>query len=501
MTLLAAAGIAPPHARAWKYHEHRNVGAESYTRACMKLDYDVSQELAQAFGLRAACAKTDEKCNADAEHRIEKLQFAQLIVQELMCKDRVVMARTYGQSTALSGDHIGDPGAFVRIEGQRDTVSIIEYARRALRDGDHFHPRAPWMWQHYHLMALDLARQSSLNRDPHAKAIDEKLRRDFITMFYVNAFGDHFLQDSFAAGHMGFNRGASRPVAAMIHHDMANQRGRLVRNKLYPIEGAVGPVGRNEWWTHGDGQLHWPAVDPLDCEPQDQSGRDELLIAAAYSVYDALRAFALGESDPTCQQAARDRIPSEYFSTETNKWLSLAEMHNPAVLKFAASAEYRHVLGSHDIDRDQIAAVVSVPLDLFFGVRLDAAAAVIAPPLWASRPETVLNTRVGLMLPLLADYGSALSLDLGAGAVSDVCLQHCNRSDPQAPADSYGLVGGYLGPRLNIEAGAVLFLQFVVDGFLASSFHGQSVGGVSFGVAVGKGMRTRQARDFSGPIL
>jgi hypothetical protein len=64
---------------------------------------------------------------------------------------------------------------------------------------------------------------------------------------YENAFADHYLQDSYASGHMGFNRRASSAAAAKVFHDYWNRRGRVVSNRA----GA-------RWLAYGDGRLGGP---------------------------------------------------------------------------------------------------------------------------------------------------------------------------------------------------------------------------------------------------
>ena len=104
----------------------------------------------------------------------------------------------------------------------------------------------------------------------------------FEEAIYDSAFGDHFLQDSFASGHMGFNRPASSAAAAKVFHDEWNRRGRTVSNRRGEV-----------WKTYGDGRL----------ETENREGRMHLLAAATESVYAVLAAFVLGEYDPAADLA------------------------------------------------------------------------------------------------------------------------------------------------------------------------------------------------------
>lgn len=91
LLLMAASLCVPLTAQAWKYHEHRSVGAESYTRACLKLGEDLDADL-KAIDARAKTCTT-EPCKAEVHAARIKLEPAMLLVSELLCKDRVVLAR------------------------------------------------------------------------------------------------------------------------------------------------------------------------------------------------------------------------------------------------------------------------------------------------------------------------------------------------------------------------------------------------------------------------
>ncbi len=105
--------------------------------------------------------------------------------------------------------------------------------------------------------------------------------------FYRNAFADHFLQDSHAAGHMGFNRSASSIAATTAYHGVWNARGRLVESR----DGAL---------TYGDGLLK---------HAKNSEGRERVIQACANSAYSVVAAFVFGRRDADHELAAWRELP------------------------------------------------------------------------------------------------------------------------------------------------------------------------------------------------
>ncbi|HZL21125.1 MAG TPA: hypothetical protein VFG23_25545 [Polyangia bacterium] len=146
-------------------------------------------------------------------------------------------ASLYGEACAVSGDHLGRPEEFFDLLAGRSVYNTVYYAHLALENYAHFFPAAPRYWSQYHATAEKTA--LSAHGERGIKAI-ELLER----AIYENAFADHFLQDAFAAGHMGFNRAATGVAAAKAMHDHWNESGRAMENGL-----------GEEWWGYGDGHL------------------------------------------------------------------------------------------------------------------------------------------------------------------------------------------------------------------------------------------------------
>ena len=106
---------------------------------------------------------------------------------------------------------------------------------------------------------------------------------------FESAFADHYLQDSFAAGHMGFNRAASSAAAAKSFHDAWNARGRVATDRA-----------GHRWVTFGDGRLD---------DPANEEGRRHLIEAATLSVRGVLTAFVLGARVPADEIAVWQILP------------------------------------------------------------------------------------------------------------------------------------------------------------------------------------------------
>jgi hypothetical protein len=251
--VVVIACVAIPHAAfGWAGREHRAIGAESYLAACERLrpQKDRAPDTASRYGM--ACGNVESQ------------------------------AFLYGQASAVSGDFLADPGEFLTALGVSVVTQRRNYWALALTNVAHFHPLATREWRAFHkdavAEALAAARMSGVEQ---IEGLEQA--------FYDSAFGDHFLQDSFAAGHMGFDRGGSSAAAAKHYHDDWNRRGRLVSNR----RGAV-------WTTYGDGRLD------LD---DNRAGRQHVLAASTESAYAVLAAFVLGMYDPAPDLAVWNEVP------------------------------------------------------------------------------------------------------------------------------------------------------------------------------------------------
>jgi hypothetical protein len=257
--LLVAAGLcaAPRAALGWATVEHQEIGSASYLAAC-----------ADAERVVGAMGPADEATRARFE---------------LACgANRAVIAVIYGDATAIAGDFVGDPSELLSPAGAWRFSSPKHYYLLALENSAHFNPMATQDWRAYHETALEHAL---------AAAAAEGLPRidDFERALRESAFADHLLSDSFAAGHMGFNRRASSAAAAKAFHDHWNTHGRLVTDRA-----------GDTWMTYGDGKLD---------DPENAAGRRHVIRAATLSVRDVLFTFVFARPHPEASLEALRALP------------------------------------------------------------------------------------------------------------------------------------------------------------------------------------------------
>jgi hypothetical protein len=246
----------PSIAGAWATSEHQELGRASYLRACTELGAIVAARAASpatAGRLEIACGKNVE-----------------------------VLAEIYGDATALAGDFLEQPSEFISQSGAWRFNSRKSYWLLALENSAHFNPMATRSWAEYHGAAL--------REGLAASAVDGLGEVTTLQLaLHESAFADHFLQDAFAAGHMGFNRTASGAAASKSFHDAWNARGRIVTDR-----------NGDRWTTYGDGRLDSPA---------NAEARRHVLAAATLSVRGVLRAFVLGQRSAGEELAVWGALP------------------------------------------------------------------------------------------------------------------------------------------------------------------------------------------------
>ncbi len=254
VAVLIALLAKPRPAAAWTFREHEEIGSRAYVDACRAL----AQKLAD---------RTDEALRARLD---------------MACRNVDVAAVLYGKANGTAGDRISDPEEFLSSIGAFRATSRLHYLRLKIVNSDHFHPKTARQWRHFHRSALDRAvRASALAGVDQIDA--------FELAVYANAFADHFLQDAFCSGHMGFNRPASSASASLVFHETWNRRGRTVRNR----DGA-------SWRTYGDGALN---------VPENAEGRRRVIAATSMSIYGVLLAFVEGHRTPTHELAIWRNLP------------------------------------------------------------------------------------------------------------------------------------------------------------------------------------------------
>jgi hypothetical protein len=266
--LLVAAGVllVPATAVGWATAEHQQLGRTAYTQACLEIAAAVASRAPREPGV---------------DTRVE-----------MACgRNMAALAEIYGDATALAGDFLGEPSEFMSQAGAWRFKSNTSYWLLALENSAHFNPMATQSWADFHAKAVDEALAG-------ARAAGLETVRRFQLALQESAFADHFLQDSFAAGHMGFNRTASSAAAAKAFHDTWNERGRLVSDR-----------NGDRWITFGDGRLN---------RPDNQDGRRHVQAAATSSVRQVLQAFVFGQRDPDQELAVWRALPFTIQAPELN---------------------------------------------------------------------------------------------------------------------------------------------------------------------------------------
>jgi hypothetical protein len=255
----SAACLIPARAAAWASSEHQEIGREGYLRACD----DVAAIVA---------ARQPPPSPPGVAARLE-----------LACgRNRATLADVYADACAIAGDFLSEPSEFMSLSGAWRWTSKKSYLLLALENSQHFNPMATKEWAKYHAQAVS---EALAGAGAEGLAMVER----FQLMLQESAFSDHFMQDAFAAGHMGFNRTATSAAAAKSFHDSWNVRGRVVSSRA-----------GDRWVTFGDERLD---------SPDNQDGRRHVMDAAALSVRNVLRAFVLGERAPDEELAIFGALP------------------------------------------------------------------------------------------------------------------------------------------------------------------------------------------------
>lgn len=249
--------LSPAAAFGWTSPEHQEIGRDAYTGACAQLRAAIA-----GLGARepAVAARLDRVCGANLP----------------------VLARLYGDASAIAGDFLGHPAEFLSHAGAWRFSSKKHYWLLALENSQHFNPTSTRSWAEYHQQAVAYALAGAAA--PGLTSVQQ-----LELALFENAFADHYLQDSFAAGHMGFNRAASSAAAAKSFHDTWNQTGRVVTDRA-----------GERWVSYGDGRLD---------DAANAGGKQHLMQAATLSVRSLLSAFVRGVPDPEDEMAVWQLLP------------------------------------------------------------------------------------------------------------------------------------------------------------------------------------------------
>ena len=287
---LLATLASPSKAHAWASVEHQEIGRTAYLRACADLTATMTSRGAS---------------DPRVEARLQRVCGGSL----------PVLAKLYGDGTAIAGDFLGHPSEFLSQTGAWRFHSKKSYYLLALENSAHFNPTSTRSWAEYHQQAITYALTGAAGE---GLTTVEQLQ----LALFESAFADHYLQDSFAAGHMGFNRAASSAAAAKSFHDAWNARGRVATDRA-----------GDHWVTFGDGRLD----DPANAE-----GKRHLMDAATLSIRGVLTAFVLGARVPEDELAVWQLLP---FTVEAPELLAdVAELFVPQEVTGATEKTARELV-------------------------------------------------------------------------------------------------------------------------------------------------------------
>jgi hypothetical protein len=366
-----------PGAFAWSTAEHQEIGRDAYLGACADLRAAVTARGARDPGV---AARLDRICGANMP----------------------VLARLYGDGTAIAGDFLGHPSEFLSLRGAWRFSSKKYYWLLALENSAHFNPTSTRSWAEYHQQAVDYALAGS--REAGLGSVEH-----WQLAVFENAFADHYLQDSYAAGHMGFNRAASSAAAAKAFHDAWGGAGRVVTDRA-----------GHRWVAYGDGRLDSPA---------NADGKRHVMQAATLSIRSLMTAFVRGVPAPEDDLAIWEILP---FTIEAPQLLNeVAEIFvkgpppdrdliplevalRPATKDLVATATFWSVASFSHPGDPTLALVGGIELGIPFIPAQSYLGAGGTLQTADDRPAAVIDT--GVLIPLGLSVAGLLSHELNVAA-------------------------------------------------------------------------------------
>lgn len=191
MTLLAFTYASALHA--WESREHIDIGAQAYFDSCEILTtlYGESSDPRIRQRLRLACTRY-MRTTTRMMHQQEGERGRGMYVYEPMV----------GEWSALAGDHVDTPRQLTSIRLGDAVVDVGRFAQRVVQNYRHFHPAVVTSWREYHFQSLEAARRAAA-----VGGLNEVV--EFESALALQAFAQHFLQDSFSSGHRSSRCGSS----------------------------------------------------------------------------------------------------------------------------------------------------------------------------------------------------------------------------------------------------------------------------------------------------
>jgi len=265
-----AIALLAPDAYAWNGYEHQSIGAQAYHDACERVARDIGQSGSDRVRERFRLACTTVAMRTHGAFGVREMD----AYEDIM-----------GEWSALAADHTRSPDELMSIQLGDILVDYRVMTKIAVTNYRHFHPASVLSWRTEHLKSLDLAVAAS-------QTTTTRLVENFERALAVQAFAQHYLQDSFASGHMAFNRVASSNAAALAYHNAESRRGRCVSS----LSGEI-------WITYGDGHLD---------DAANAQGKQVVVTAATLSLYDFLSTFVTGAILTNRWQETLFQIPAFY---------------------------------------------------------------------------------------------------------------------------------------------------------------------------------------------
>ena len=288
---------------AWDGKEHKDIGTAGYEQACRQAIgvFGESGDAGMVSRLHLACSGVGRPSNATTPTSYSYAALA-------------------GDWSRLAADHTESPE---QLTSPRLGSLVVGYRRMTtlvINNFRHFHPVSVTSWRHDHAAALMLASEAS-----HDRGVE--LAERFERALAIESFAQHYLQDSFASGQMGFNRLASSNATALAFHDRMSLQGRCVAND------------RGEaWYTYGDGQMWGVHIGRKIFYQLAAAGRQHVMEAAASSFYDFISTFIAGTVDDTRWRDTWTKLPATFNQKIRSAgdciydtgWESLREIGAPA---------------------------------------------------------------------------------------------------------------------------------------------------------------------------
>jgi hypothetical protein len=261
-----------------------------------------------------------------------------------------------GEWSRLAADHTEKPEQLTSIKLEDIIVDYGIFARLVTSNYRHFQPASVASWQEEHGRAIEAAVEGS--RYDGLVAV-----RRFEAALAIEAFAQHYLQDSFASGHMGFNRVASSNAAALTYHDANSRRGRCVADQ----HGAL-------WYTFGDDAL-CPPYQKEYCRYRELPPYAKRLIdVATASLREVLEAFVRGDVAAVDSENVWDQMPA--FSKRDagrpadciagGEWESLRTIQRPA--QSVSTVEFLTVVDNSIYQPAPRALVLGISRDFIYTI-------------------------------------------------------------------------------------------------------------------------------------